>query len=83
MLLTNEEIQEIIKEGVLKYSSLDVPFRRQAIDRDIAKRQDELTEQDTLKKVGKWLLINKDARTVMVSFTDKELYALLRGEWPK
>jgi len=37
--LTDEGIQDIINEGAVKYSGLDVPKQRQAIDRDIAKAQ--------------------------------------------
>ena len=34
--LKPKEIQYIISEGVIKYTRLDIPRRRQAIDNDIA-----------------------------------------------
>ena len=39
VLLSDEHIQLIITGGVMKHAALAIPYRRQAIDRDIATAQ--------------------------------------------
>ena len=43
MILTDDEIQDIINEGIVKHSGLGVPEYRQAIDRDFAIAQNKKT----------------------------------------
>ncbi len=69
MILTDEEIQNIIAEGIIKYSRLGIPKQRQAIDRDIAKAQ--------LKKVVEWL-----KTSAMIATRDNEVgITLIKSDW--
>jgi len=56
-VLTDEEIQDIITNGYMKHSSLDVPKRRQVIDKDIAKAQklftSKLVAEEIFGEIGK------------------------------
>jgi len=56
-MLKPEEIQEIIKEGVIKYSSLDIPLRRQSIDRDIADAAYEKGKTEERERIRDDLLV--------------------------
>ena len=76
-MLKDEEIQEIIKEGVIKYSSLDVPLRRQSIDRDIAdaayekgKTEGEMSER--IRVVG--ILKDKRLKTNALLLARQEIF---------
>ena len=52
--LTDKQIQNILNKGIVKYSGLDIPKRRQAIDRDFCDaqlRQDRATIKTILDEI--------------------------------
>lgn len=52
-ILSKDDIQAVIQEGVVKHSGLSIPKRRQAIDRDIAQAQLEDTLRQVVEKLDK------------------------------